>query len=338
MDATHTHPTLPPYHAPRWLNGPHLETIYPALFLKPTPPAYIREIWATPDGDEIAIDWLPNSQSNSSHDRKAPLLVHFHGLEGSSKSHYAAALMHDTAALGWHGAVAHFRGCGGHDNLKARAYHAGDSVEIDWILRRFRERRSGPIYAVGVSLGGNALAKWLGEQGEAAIGVVQGAAVVSSPLDLTAAGVALDSGFNRQVYTREFLRSLRPKTLRQLATFSEELAFLGVSTQEIARASTFRQFDERVTAPLHGFSGAHDYWRRASGKPWLKSIAVPTLVINARNDPFVPAASLPGPADVSAAVTLLQPERGGHVGFVHGGFPGRLDWLPQALLSYFQHL
>ncbi|GLR15073.1 alpha/beta fold hydrolase [Chitinimonas viridis] len=324
---------LPAYHPPRWLLGPHSETIYPALALKRPAPPYRREIWPTPDGDEIAIDWL--TAPSKAH---APLLVHFHGLEGSGNSHYAVALMQAAAHRGWRAAVAHFRGCGGHRNRKPRAYHAGDSSEIDWILRCFRQQHDGPMLAAGVSLGGNALAKWLGEQGAAAHAALDGAAVISAPLDLVAAGQVLDKGLNRAIYTREFLRTLRPKTLAHLAAFEQELAFLGVTPREIAAARTFKEFDNRVTAPLHGFRDVHDYWSRASSKPWLQHITVPTLVINARNDPFLPAAALPGQHEVSSSVTLLQTERGGHVGFTEGPFPGRIDWLPRCLLAYFEPL
>ncbi|MGQ5525227.1 YheT family hydrolase [Chitinimonas sp. PSY-7] len=321
---------LPTYRPARWLFGPHSDTVYPALALKRPPPAYRREIWNAPDGDEIAIDWLAAPANDN-----APLLIHFHGLEGSSASHYASALMHTAAERKWQAAVAHFRGCGGHPNRKPRAYHAGDSGEIDWILKRFRESHNGPIFAAGVSLGGNALAKWLGEQGQAADDILQRAAVISAPLDLIAASKVLDSGLNKAIYTREFMRSLRRKTLAKLSTFEAELAFLNVSPAEIAAATTFKQFDTKVTAPLHGFKGVDDYWTQASAKPQLKQIRIPTLVINARNDPFLPASALPNAADVSSTVTLLQPERGGHVGFVEGPFPGRIDWLPRCLLAYF---
>jgi predicted alpha/beta-fold hydrolase len=243
--------------------------------------------------------------------------------------------MDAVAARGWQGAVAHFRGCGGHRNHRPRAYHAGDSAEVDWILRRFRAVHGGPILVTGVSLGGNALAKWLGEQNSAARNLVAGAAVVSAPLDLVAASKVLDRGLNKAIYTREFLRTLRPKTLAHLAAFEKELAFLGVTPADIAAARTFRDFDDRVTAPLHGFQNAQDYWTRSSSKPWLKHVAVPTLVINAKNDPFLPAHALPGPNDVSSAVTLLQPDRGGHVGFTEGPFPGHIEWLPRCLLAFF---
>ncbi|WP_374352761.1 YheT family hydrolase [Chitinimonas sp.] len=324
---------LPTYQAPRWLRGAHLETIYPALALKQPPPAYRREIWNSPDGDEIAVDWLNGPQRANQ-----PLLVHFHGLEGSSASHYASALMHAVKARGWQAAVAHFRGCGGHRNRRPRAYHAGDSAEIDWILRRFRAGHRGPLYVAGVSLGGNALAKWAGEQGAAAAQTADAIAVISAPLDLNAAGKVLDRGLNRAIYTRNFLQTLRPKTLAHLAAFEQELAFLQVEPRDIRAARTFREFDERVTAPLHGFAGAHDYWSKSSSKPLLRHIAIPALVINARNDPFLPASALPGAQDVSSMVQLLQPEHGGHVGFTEGSFPGQLSWLPRCLLQFFDSI
>ncbi|MFC4159258.1 YheT family hydrolase [Chitinimonas lacunae] len=322
------HAYLPPYHPSRWLVGGHIETIYPALALRPAGLAYRREIWETPDGDQVAVDWLDGP-------RDAPLVVQLHGLEGSSASHYALALMHSVRARRWRGVVPHFRGCGGLPNRRPRAYHAGDTEEIAWYLQTLRSRHDGPIVVAGVSLGGNVLLKWLGENGPAASQLIVAAAAVSAPLDLQAAGSVLGSGFNKHVYTRAFLNTLRPKTLGQLGRFGPELAQLGVSATKVAGARTLREFDQHVTAPLHGFHGVDDYWQRASAKPWLSRIALPTLVLNARNDPFLPASALPGAAEVSDFVTLLQPERGGHVGFAEGQFPGRIDWLPRCLMAFF---
>ncbi|MBV1776948.1 alpha/beta fold hydrolase [Burkholderiaceae bacterium DAT-1] len=324
---------LSDYRPPRWLRGAHLETIYPALMLKMRAPVYQREVWTTPDGDEIAVDFL---HARVRTDR--PFCVHFHGLEGSSHSHYAVALMHTLRQHDWQGAVVHFRGCGGHPNKLPRAYHAGDSHEIDWVLRRLAERAQQAVYAVGVSLGGNALAKWAGEQGVHGKKIAAAIAVVSAPLDLIAAGSVLDTGFNRQVYTRVFLQTLRPKTLGQLAKFEAGLPGVSVHPDHIARSQTFREFDDHVTAPLHGFKGVLDYWKRASSKPLLRQIDIPTLLINARNDPFLPAHALPGRHEVSPAVTLMQPARGGHVGFVEGAFPGNIHWLPRTILRYFQQV
>jgi predicted alpha/beta-fold hydrolase len=259
-----------------------------------------------------------------------PLIVVFHGLEGGSGSHYARTLMHAIGWRGWRGVLVHFRGCSGEPNLLPRAYHSGDSAEIDWILRRMRTEQTGPLACVAVSLGGNALLKWLGERGPAAAAILEAACAISAPVDLSVAGKALERGFNR-LYTWNFLRTLKRKSREKLRRFPGLL-----NDAAMRRARTLRAFDDHVTAPLHGFIDADDYWTRSSSKPWLKHIAVPTLVLNARDDPFLPAHALPGPADVSAAVTLEQPAHGGHGAFVSGRFPGSLDWMPERALAFIQ--
>lgn len=308
------------YQPPSWLRGSHLQTIWPALVLNAPPPRYRREVWPTPDGGEIAVDHV-DGEANT------PLVVLFHGLEGSSHSHYASALMHAVKARGWRGVVPHFRGCGGQANVLRRAYHAGDSAEIDWILQRLAA--DAPImFAAGVSLGGNMLLRYLGEQGAQAL--PQAAAAISVPLDLAAANTRLDHGFGRHVYTRMFLNTLKPKSLAQLSQHPGLF-----DAKALIASSTFAEFDNLVTAPLHGYRDVQDYWQRASSKAALKDIMRPTLVLNARNDPFLPASALPDSSQVSRAVTLEQPAHGGHVGFVSGRFPGHLLWLPQRLLAFF---
>jgi predicted alpha/beta-fold hydrolase len=191
-----------------------------------------------------------------------------------------------------------------------------------------RAQHRGPVAAVGVSLGGNVLLKWLGERAGAARRTLQAACAVSAPVDLSAAGVALETGFNR-VYAWNFLRTLKRKGRSLLRRHPGLFA-----PDPLERARTLRAFDDHVTAPIHGFLDARDYWARASSKPWLKHIAVPTLVLNARDDPFMPAEALPSAEHVSAAVTLEQPEHGGHAAFVQGPFPGRIDWMPQRVLDF----
>ncbi|MEF8752208.1 MAG: hydrolase [Candidatus Accumulibacter necessarius] len=318
------------YRAPGWLPGGHAQTIYP-LLIRPDPLPYHRERWETPDGDFIDLDWTDAPAARQPRDSR-PLLILFHGLEGSSSSYYAITLMGAAAAIGWSGVVVNFRGCSGESNRLARAYHSGDSDEIDWILRRLRALFPlRPRYAVGVSLGGNALLKWLGEREASTSDYLQAAAAVSAPLDLTACGHHLARGFNR-VYTRHFLHTLKrnaaAKLCRHPGIFDE---------RRMTAASNLYEFDDVVTAPLHGFNGAEDYWRRASSKPWLAGIRLPTLVLNARNDPFLPAQALPTPSQVAASVQLEFPRQGGHVGFVTGSLPGQLDWLPQRIFNYFQH-
>ena len=312
------------YRAPVWLPGGHLQTIYSSLFIHVPPMAYRRERLELPDGDFLDFDWVDGQAG-------APVVVLFHGLEGSADSHYARDLMAHARTRGWHGVVAHFRGCSGVDNRLPRAYFAGDSRDIERMLRHVKSLHAhAPVYAVGVSLGGNALLKWLGEQGEAARTLVERAAGVSAPLDLTAAGHTLDRGFNRPVYTARFLVTLKQKALRKAACFPGIL-----DAKAIAAATTFREFDTLVTARLHGFRDADDYWLKVSSKPLLHAIAIPTLVINARNDPFLPAWALPSPDEVSPAITLEQPATGGHVAFPSGPFPGNLDWLPRRLMQHF---
>ena len=314
------------YRAPAWLPGGHLQTLYASLLAPRPRVAYRRERWNTPDGDFIDLDW---AQIRNAADAN-PLVVLFHGLEGNSHSQYASALMAATRDRGWRGVVVHFRGCGGELNRLPRAYHSGDSAEIDWILRRLKlDNPSIQLFAAGVSLGGNALLKWLGEQRDAANAIVAGAAAISAPVDLMASGDALGRGFN-MIYTRNFLATMRRKTLAKLALFPELC-----DRERMLDSRTLREFDNIVTAPLHGYRDTDDYWTRASSKPLLRHIAAPTLMINARNDPFLPAAALPAAGELSAKVTAEFPPTGGHVGFVTGVFPGQLDWLPQRMLNFF---
>jgi predicted alpha/beta-fold hydrolase len=302
---------LSPYQAPWWLPGGHLQTLFPALAPAPRV-AWRRERWDTPDGDFVDVD--------RAGDGEGPLLALFHGLEGSSGSHYARRLAAAALARGWRVAVPHFRGCSGSLNRLPRAYHSGDSAEIDWLLRRLR-----PAGAAGVSLGGNALLKWLGERGAAAAQVVRRAAAVSAPLSLAASAGVLDRGLNRRLYVRHFLVSMNAKALAKIA-----LGQLALDAPQVARMRTFREFDGLITAPLHGFRDAEDYWARASSAPWLAHIRVPTLLLNARNDPFLREPDLRAATrEASSDVVLEFPGTGGHA-----GFPARGEWLARRLLEF----
>jgi hypothetical protein len=310
------------YQAPSWLPGGHAQTLWP-LLIKPRSLKFRRERWTTPDDDFIDVDFLDGPADS-------PLLVLFHGLEGSARSHYALSTAHACKKAGWRLALPHFRGCSGELNRQPRAYHSGDSDEIDWILQRLHtlnEQR--PLHAAGVSLGGNALLKWAGERGAAAVQYVTGVAAMCAPLDLAACGHHLARGFN-QVYTRHFLRTLKSISANRLQQFPDLF-----NEKKMRQATNLYQFDDAVTAPVHGFAGADDYWQRASAKPWLKTIAIPALAVNPKNDPFLPADYLPRASEVSPTVRLEHPANGGHVGFVSGPFPGNLDWLPQRLLHFF---
>ncbi|TSE21000.1 alpha/beta hydrolase fold protein [Tepidimonas alkaliphilus] len=320
-----------------WLHwGGHGQTIAAALWglrgrgAKTQPQ---RQRWTTPDGDFVDADLWVNAGAPED-----PVVVLFHGLEGSSRSHYAQALVTVAQRRGWTVVVPHFRGCSGEPNRAPRAYHSGDHDEIDWMLRQVRRLwPHGRLRAVGVSLGGNALLRWLQEQGHRARAVIEAAAAISAPLDLQAAGAAIDRGFNRWLYARYFLRTMRAKA----AAFAQRHPGW-IDGRRAARAPTLRAFDDAFTAPLHGFAGVDDYWRRASSRAHLARIELPTLVLNARNDPLVPARSLPQPHEAGRWVRLWQPTRGGHVGFAQrrSRWDGRgdltdlwtrvLDWLDAA--------
>jgi len=322
------------YRAPRWLAGRgalggNLQTIWPALFSRRfhgPPPVYERERWTTPDGDFIDVDWQAGDRTGHT---ERPLLVVFHGLEGSSRSHYAEAFANWARRQGWRFAVPHFRGCSGELNLAPRAYHSGDFEEIGWMLGQLSARHQGPIVAVGASLGGNALLRWAEEAGETAREVVKAVCAVSAPLDLAAGGRAISRGFNRQVYTRMFLNTMLPKAMQKAAQFPKLL-----DVKQLQRVRDLHGFDNAFTAPLHGFRNTEDYWERGSAKPHLHRIRVPALVINARNDPFVPGTCLPRADEVGAFVTLWQPDMGGHVGFAHGRWPAHVLTLPEQVMGW----
>lgn len=318
---------------PWWLPGGNVQTIWAARWAlrhAGPPPALTRERWTTPDGDFIDVDQLLDANPHDD----APLLILFHGLEGSSDSHYSQAFAAVARERGWRFALPHFRGCSGEINRAPRAYHSGDHEEVDWVLRRFRLRYpASPLLAVGVSLGGNALMRWVIEAGTQAAAVLRAAAAVCAPLDLAAAGRSLDQGWNRLVYTRMFLRTMVAKAE------SKWQQFPGLFDLEaVRRARTLYAFDNVFTAPLHGFRDADDYWRRAAAKPGLAAIRLPVLLLNARNDPFVPAYSLPSIREVSSWVSLWQPPQGGHVGFPAAGmgWAGHVQSMPRAVMQWLQ--
>ena len=325
------------YRSPWWLPGGHLQTIWPALYAKRfsnSPVNWRRERWTTPDQDFVDVDFCEAAASDSA----KPLLVLFHGLEGSSSSHYAEAFADWAVQNKCDLAIPHFRGCSGTLNTAPRAYHSGDHAEIDFFLRKFKQQADAAqrpgLVAAGVSLGGNALMRWAGEQGQEAQKQVKAVASICSPLDLAASGKAIGEGFNRQVYTRMFLRSMKPKALAKLKQHPGLF-----DAQRMLNSKDLYEFDNVFTAPLHGFQNTDDYWRRASALPLMANIKIPGLALNALNDPFIPADSLPSTHKVSPCVELWQPPHGGHVGFAKGSIPGHLKAMPEAVGTWLiQHL
>ena len=319
----------PPIHtADWWTPGGQLQTLVPTIvgrYLQPLQLPWMRQRMETPDQDFIDVDWIHRSEGQSE-----PRLILFHGLEGSSSSHYARAFAAEAASRGWSAAVPHFRGCSGEINRAPRAYHAGDAAEVGWLIAQLATGHAGPVYVVGVSLGGNALLNWAADAGESSAQAcgVRALCAVSAPLDLAACGDAIDRGLNQRIYGRYFLGTMKEKARQKASQFPGLFAL-----DAIERATTLREFDDYFTAPVHGFKSVEDYWSRASSGPRLREIRHRCLIVNALNDPLVPAGSLPGLNDCASSITLWRPRDGGHVGFGRGGqraFPRLvLDWLSQ---------
>ena len=307
-----------------WLPGPHLQTLWGALFRRRGKPVLERERIELPDGDFLDLDW------NGSDSGSAPLVLLLHGLEGSSESPYAWGLLAAFRRRGWPAAVMHFRGCGGEPNRLARCYHSGETGDLAWVVaeigRRFPSR---PLFAAGVSLGGNVLLKWLGELGSEA--PLAGAAAVSVPFDLGRSADRIERGFSK-IYRRHLVGEMHRKIRAKFGAWDES----PIDLSRLSGWRTFREFDENVTSPLHGFDGAEDYYRRASSGPFVARIRIPTLIVQAENDPFVPGSVLPAP---SPSVRLEASSHGGHAGFVAGAVPGRPRyWLEERIPAFFEEV
>ena len=288
-----------------WLPGPHLQTVWPAL-LRPTRPVSLtRERLELPDGDFIDIDWAGDT---------GPVVVILHGLQGSSRSPHVQGLLRSLTRRGWRSAVIHFRGCGGEANRLPRTYHSGDTGDVGYFLSHLRERYpSTPVAAVGYSLGANVLLKWLAERGAGA--EITAAVAVSVPFLLARAADRLDRGISR-MYGRHFIADLH-RTIRE--KFRHRPGPLDLDA--VRRARTFRGFDDRVTAPLHGFRDAAHYYDEASCRQYLRGVARPTLILHALDDPFMTRDVVPRRDELSPSIRLELSGTGGHVGFVEGGAP-----------------
>ena len=307
-----------------WLPGAHLQTLWAALFRRRGKPALSRERIELADGDFLDLDW---NRGDTPH---APVVLLLHGLEGSSASPYAWGLLAEFARRGWPAAVMHFRGCSGEPNRLARSYHSGETGDLARIIgelhRQFPDR---PLFAAGISLGGNVLLKWLGETGSAA--PLTGAAAVSVPFDLGQCADRMERGFSR-IYMRYLVRELHRSVRAKFGTWRES----PIELTSLSRWRTFREFDDNVTAPLHGFDGAQDYYRRSSSGPFVARIRVPTLILQAKNDPFLPGFAAP---PLAPSVRLEAPADGGHAGFVAGVVPGRPRyWLDERVPAFFEEV
>jgi predicted alpha/beta-fold hydrolase len=287
-----------------------------------------RERVATSDGDFVDLDWADAARAG------APLLLVLHGLEGSSSSHYVVGLARQALAQGWRAVTLNFRSCSGELNRLRSFYHSGHTADLDEIVRMLVAREPGlRIGAVGVSLGGNVLLKWLGERETDVPGAVAGAVGISVPFHLGPCAEALDRGFCRLVYTANFLGTMRDK-VRLKADRDPGLREI-VDLPRALRARTFAEYDRAVTAPLNGFADERDYWTRASSAPFLGRIRRPTLLVNALDDPFVPREALPDPAALPPAVRAEFIGRGGHAAFLEGRWPWRVEsWAERRAVEF----
>ncbi|ABI57850.1 hydrolase [Alkalilimnicola ehrlichii MLHE-1] len=309
----------PPFTPPAWLANPHAQTLWPALVRRPPRVRQAAERLALPDGDVLNLVWGPDPAGG-------PLVLILHGLAGSARSTYVLALKAALAQAGMGSVVMEARGAGGRPNRLPRFFHAGETGDlqqaVDYIRRRHPDR---PLALVGFSMGGIVALNWLGRTGAEA-GVAT-AVVVSAPLRLAECARRLDQGFAR-LYQWAMVRDLKAMLRRKRAA--------GCAPPQIEAALRVRSlwaFDDRLTAPLHGFAGAADYYRRCAPEQRLDGIRVPTLMINAADDPFCPAATLPPPGALSPWVRLALSPGGGHLGFVHGRPWRPRYWLEPTLVE-----
>lgn len=316
----------------KWLRNRHAQTIFPTLpWAWRFRPALRREHLELPDGDITAVDWLVDADRLPP---SAPQLVILHGLEGSAQSSYARMLMSAALDNGWRSCVLHFRDCGDYRNRLPRRYHAGETNDLRFFLNRLQSQRGGgqnpgPLLAVGYSLGGSVLLKYLGESGHET--PLDAAVAVCVPLDLHQCAEALNIGFSK-VYQSYMIKRMKKAMVRKFdrntASFDWERAM---------QARTFAEFDDAVTAPLHGFDGKQDYYDRCSAVRYLAGIKQPTLIINAIDDPFMTPDVIPSPECLSSDVTIEVADSGGHVGFVSGGSPWRAEfYLPARILEFLE--
>ncbi|HET7922004.1 MAG TPA: hydrolase [Gammaproteobacteria bacterium] len=296
----------------RLLKNRHLQTIVPNVLFKRARPPLRRERLELPDGDFVDVDWTTREEG--------PIVIVLHGLEGSIRSHYAAGIMQRIHDLSYRGALIYFRGCSGEPNRLSIGYHSGFTQDLEYFTALLKQREPGtPLAAIGYSLGGNALLKWLGESQHASR--LDTAIAVSVPFDLADASRAIEIGLSR-LYKWNLLGRMKRSMLEKFQRISAP-----ISLPDISNIRTFREFDDRLTAPLHGMNNADGYYRTCSSRYFLKNIRVPTLILHSRDDPFMSPASLPRPEELSDAVTLELSRRGGHVGFVNGSLLHPNMWL-----------
>lgn len=327
------HVKLPPaFKAAWWLRNCHLQTIV-AKYLAPRVTLHTKaEMLALPDGDHIQLNWT--EQPEEAADK--PIIVVLHGLEGNIYSHYASGMLQALQQQGFVAVLMHFRGCNGVANRLPRAYHSGDTADLAYLIAQLHLRYPGrELAAIGFSLGGNVLVKYCGEQGMGCL--LKAAVAVSAPLALAPSAKRINQGGSK-LYQRYLLGRLKATMLRKLDRHKDFP--LPISKSQILALKTIRDFDDLLTAPLHGFQNAQDYYQKCSGKAFLKHVRIPLLLVHAKDDPFLSPAVLPKADEMSPSVKLLLSRHGGHVGFVTGNTPLKAEYyleqhLPLYLAQFF---
>ena len=309
------------YRAPLWLPDGHTQSIYPALFRKIPLTHSHSERMELPDGDFLDVDW--HMRSEALHEK--PLLIVSHGLEGSSRRHYVTGLiraMPEVNALAWN-----YRSCSGDPNRNLRFYHSGATDDLDFVIQQAVARGVKDIYLAGFSLGGNLSLKWLGENAKKASQFVRKAVAFSVPLHLSSSSQQLTRRENR-LYTHRFLQTLLEKVTEKSARYP-----MDITPSMLTSIRSLYDFDNVITGPLHGFKDAEEYYERNSSLYFLADIQVPTLIVNAKNDPFLSQECLPEQID-SDFVRIELPDSGGHCGFYPRNYRGQ-TWAEQRAAAWF---
>lgn len=315
------------FRPPWWAKNRHVQTIFPRFIQKRAKLVYRKEKLPLPDGDFVNLIWAGDVQKSSG------LIAMFHGLEGSIRSHYTNDMAANFVKQGYAVVLMHFRGCGGEQNTTPRAYHSGETEDawyfLNWLEHKFPETRK---VAMGFSLGANMLLKLLSEQPKQRI--IKAAMAVSTPFNLALCANSITQGFSK-VYQAYLLKSMVNNLLIKMRNMDYG-KLLKVTEFQIKQFKSFREFDEHITAPLHGFEGADDYYQKCSAQNFLKAIATPTLVVHAKDDPFMHSSIVPDVKTLSPKVCLELSEKGGHVGFMQGT-PWRPEiWIQQRANDFFQ--
>ena len=306
-------------------SNPHFQTLLPFLLIKTVKQKYSQQTLELDDGDFLDLSWLGEMKNGR------PIVVLFHGLEGSVDSHYAKTIMHALHRQGWTALLMHFRGCSGRPNRLAHSYHSGETKDARYLLGWLKQKYpASALAAVGVSLGGNMLLKLQAEYGEHS--PLKATVSICAPVRLDLCAKRLDQGLSR-IYQRHLIQQLNNKVANKSEQFNFEER-IGLNKKTIKKIKTFWQFDDRVTAPLHGFKDVNDYYGRSSARQYLKDIRKPTLMIHALDDPFMTRESVPDESELSESIELELSQHGGHIGFVSGSLTRPVFWLPERLVEF----